>query len=311
MLKVAAVVPPASKNLGNDFFSLGGIEAFKQTYAHVEKEIHYIEFFDSGEKGFGHGRTAFFTQATLDWIRDEADVVVLFGGCCLHNNLRHLFEPLLATGTPFIGWGLSPTTYDQNDVNFAKEIADKSFALITRDDIIAKNVGEYNNFMSGMDGGWWMGDSYTKPSKTSEYLLVNIEKGGVLDRGESGKAYNTLKAQTKSPVHIISNNCERGDHFNDSRCFLITSAKHLYTTISNSTFIVTTRAHSTICALTNGVEVEYLGIRDCRVDGLMATVGVNLSDELDAAEVVDKVKNAKAKFIADVADRFDITKLIK
>ena len=42
MLKVAAVVPPASKNLGNDFFSLGGIEAFKQTYAHVEKEIHYI-----------------------------------------------------------------------------------------------------------------------------------------------------------------------------------------------------------------------------------------------------------------------------
>ena len=43
----------------------------------------------------------------------------------------------------------------------------------------------------------------------------------------------------------------------------------------------------------------------------MATVGVNLSDELDAAEVVEKVKNAKAKFISDVADRFDITKLIK
>jgi len=311
MLKVAAIVPPASINLGNDFFSLGGIEAFRQTYAHVEKEINYIEFFDSGENGFGNGQTAFFTQATLDWIRDEADVVVLFGGCCLHNNLRHLFEPLLATGTPFIGWGLSPTRYDQSDINFAKEIADKSFALITRDDIIAKQVGEYDNFMSGMDGGWWMGESYTKPSKTSEYLLVNIEKGGRLDRDKSVGAYNTLREQTDYPIYMISNNCERPEHFNDSRSLLITSSKHLYTTIANSTFIVTTRAHSTICALTNGVEVEYLGIRDSRVDGLMATVGVNLSDELDAVEVVEKVKNAKAKFIADVADRFDITKLIK
>jgi hypothetical protein len=53
MIKVAAIIPPSSRNLGNEFFALGGIEAFSQTFSHVEKEISVIEFFDSGENSYG------------------------------------------------------------------------------------------------------------------------------------------------------------------------------------------------------------------------------------------------------------------
>lgn len=310
MIKVAAVVPPASMNLGNDFFSLGGIEAFKQTFNNVEMQLHYIEFFDSGENGFGSGKTPFFTEATLSWIKESSDLVVLFAGCALHTGLKHLFKPLIDTGKPFIGWGLSPTQYSQSDISFAKEIADKSLALITRDDIIYQMVGEYPNLISGMDGGWWMGDSYVRPEKTLEYLIVNIEKGGQVDPKECENAVNILRNQTNSPIYIISNNCERQYHYHSSNSFLVTSAKHLYTTLANSSYVVTTRAHTSICCLTNGVPLEYLGVWDNRVKGLMDTVGVDLtSDNMNPEEIMQTVKYKKDEFIKKIRNTVDISSL--
>lgn len=302
MLKVAAVIPPASINLGNDFFSLGGIEAFKETFSDVEMQIHLIEFFDSGERGFNEGRTSFFTEATLNWIKESADLVVLFGGCCLRPDMKPLFQPLIDTGTPFIGWGLSPTDYSQADVKFAKEIADQSLVLITRDDIIAKMVGDYPNFISGMDGGWWMGKSYNRPEKTTEYLVVNIESGNKLNVHESQRAVDILKEQTNSPIYMVSNNCERDYHHMHPQSLLITNSRHLYTTLANASYVVTSRAHSTICCLTNGVPVEYVGSTEPRVMGLMETVGYDLKNEgsLEPEEIMKKVEESKNNFMEKV-----------
>lgn len=302
MLKVAAVIPPASINLGNDFFSLGGIEAFKETFSDVEMQIHLIEFFDSGERGFNEGRTSFFTEATLNWIKESADLVVLFGGCCLRPDMKPLFQPLIDTGTPFIGWGLSPTDYSQADVKFAKEIADQSLVLITRDDIIAKMVGDYPKFISGMDGGWWMGKSYNRPEKTTEYLVVNIESGNKLNVHESQRAVDILKEQTNSPIYMVSNNCERDYHHMHPQSLLITNSRHLYTTLANASYVVTSRAHSTICCLTNGVPVEYVGSTEPRVMGLMETVGYNFKNEgsLEPEEIMKKVEESKNNFMEKV-----------
>lgn len=302
MLKVAAVIPPASINLGNDFFSLGGIEAFKETFSDVEMQIHLIEFFDSGERGFNEGRTSFFTEATLNWIKESADLVVLFGGCCLRPDMKPLFQPLIDTGTPFIGWGLSPTDYSQADVKFAKEIADQSLVLITRDDIIAKMVGDYPKFISGMDGGWWMGKSYNRPEKTTEYLVVNIESGNKLNVHESQRAVDILKEQTNSPIYMVSNNCERDYHHMHPQSLLITNSRHLYTTLANASYVVTSRVDSTICCLTNGVPVEYVGSTEPRVMGLMETVGYNFKNEgsLEPEEIMKKVEESKNNFMEKV-----------
>ena len=298
-MKVAAVVPPASLNLGNDFFAEGGMECFRQVFSDHDLDMRYIEFFDSGENGFKpNGQTPYFTPATLDWIKNEADLIVLFAGCGLHEGQRHLFQPLLDTGVPFIGWGLSPTSYNDSDVKFAKEIADKSLALITRDDVIGKLVGEYPNFISGMDGGWWMGESYNRPNKSSSYTIVNIEKGNQLDVGASMSKYNELKGQGKN-VYMLSNNCERTYHHMHPSSLLVTSARHLYTTLGNAEHVITTRAHSTICCLTEGVKVDYRGILDYRTRGLMATVGVDLAklETYDPEEVKVSVDISKKEFI--------------
>ena len=304
MLKVAAVVPPASINLGNDFFSMGGIAAFQQAFP--DTEITLIEFFDSGEKWFEtmNGRTPFFTPATLQWIKDSADLVVLFGGCCLHSNQKDLFDSLFSTGTPFVGWGLSPTAYNQDDINFAKYVADNSLLLMTRDDIIARMVGEYPKLMSGMDGGWWMGESYNKPAKSLPYGIVNVESGNSLNRELAVKIRESLVAQyPQVPVYYVSNNCERDYHFMDPNSLLITSAEHLYSTLANASFVVTTRAHSTICCLTNGTQVKYIGEGSNRVKGLMETVGIDITDPSaleDTQACYNKVVAAKAKFIEDI-----------
>ena len=310
MLKVAAVVPPASMNLGNDFFSMGGIAAFQQAFPNTE--VTLIEFFDSGEKWFGTvgGQTPMFTPATLQWIKDSADLVVLFGGCCLHSGLKHLFDDLFSTGKPFVGWGLSPTGYNADDVEFAKYVADRSLLLITRDDIIAKMVGEYPNFMSGLDGGWWMGESYNKPGKSSHYLVVNVESGNSLNVGLANNIREQLKRDhPNTPVYLISNNCERDYHYMDPESLLITSAEQLYTTIANSSGVVTTRAHSTICCLTNATPVRYIGETSNRVLGLMSSVGIDITNPSEVAntqECFEKVKLAKEKFSADVKDNLKL-----
>lgn len=310
MIKVAAVVPPASLNLGNDFFSMGGITAFKKAFP--DTEVTLIEFFDSGERGFINlgGQSPFFTPATLQWIKDKADLVVLFGGCCLHSGLKHLFDPLFSTGVPFVGWGLSPTSYNNDDVEFAKYVADQSLLLITRDDIIAQMVGEYPNFMSGMDGGWWMGESYNKPDKSLPYSIVNVESNNNLDRQKAIKIREDLLSQDPNvPVYYVSNNCERNFHFMNSNSLLITSAEHLYSTLANASFVVTTRAHSTICCLTNKTKVKYQGGFSNRVKGLMKTVGIDITNSADIENPLvcyEKIVKAKNNFIEDVRDRLKL-----
>ena len=304
-MKVAAVVPPASLNLGNDFFAEGGMECFRQVFSEHEMDIHYIEFFDSGENGFApNGQTSYFTPATLEWIKKEADLVVLFAGCALHEGQRHLFQPLLDTGVPFIGWGLSPTSYNDSDVKFAKEISDKSLALITRDNLIAELVGEYPKFISGMDGGWWMGDSYKRPGKSTGYTVINIEEGNSLNVGQSLAKYDELKSQDKM-VYMVSNNCERNCHHMHPGSLLITSARHLYTTFANAEHVITTRAHTTICCLTNGVPVEYVGHLDYRTRSLMATVGVDMGNlsSYNPDDVQKIVASSKKNFVEMIRDK--------
>ena len=300
-MKIAAVIPPASMNLGNDFFSLGGIHAAKQVFP--EADFRLIEFYDSGERGFGSGQTCFFTPATLEWIKEEADMIILFGGCCLHTGLSHLFEPLLRTKTPFVGWGLSPTQYNQSDIDFAKNIADRSRLLITRDDRIAKLVGPRDNFLSGLDGGWFFGDSFGYPEKTSHYNVINIEKGGRLDVAASNNFRTTLSPA--DTTFYSSNNCERPYHYSHPQSLTVTNAKQLWSLYANAGFVVTTRAHTTICCLTAATPVEYRGIRDSRVLGLFESVGIHIEngDLKNPQECVSKIESSKAAFLEDVKGR--------
>jgi hypothetical protein len=300
-MKIAVIIPPASINLGNDFFALGGLHAAKQVFP--DADFRLIEFYDSGENSNGPGRTCFFIPATLEWIKNEADMIILFAGCALHTNLAHLYEPLLNTGVPFVGWGLSPTQYNESDIQFAKLIADNSKLLITRDDRICKLVGDYPNLMSGLDGGWWFGDSFGYPDKSSHYNIVNLEKSAVLDVRACLEYLKKL--DPSQTTFITSNNCESGMHWSDPRSLTITNAKQLWSLYANAGFVTTTRAHTTICCLTSGVPVDYLGIRDNRVEGMLESVGIyiNNGDMKNVNECKEKIVIAKANFLREVKER--------
>lgn len=311
MIKVAAIIPPSSRNLGNEFFALGGIEAFSQTFSHVEKEISVIEFFDSGENSYGQSKTPLFTNSTLDWIKNDADLVVLFGGCCLHTNLKHLFDALLSTGKPFLGWGLSPTQYDQSDIAYAKQVADNpnTLAVITRDDIICQKIGDYNKIISGMDGGFWMGDSFKGAGSSSNYSVVNLEQSNQLDAAESLRTFEDLSKQDDEPVYMVSNNCELAYYFRHPRSLQITSAQQLWSTYANASHVVTTRAHTTICCLTSGTPVEYRGILDNRVVGLLLAAGIDLDEDGDLTpeQCASRVQEYKNSFMEKIRSQVDLS----
>ena len=315
MLKVAAIIPPSSRNLGNEFFALGGIEAFSQTFSHIEKEISVIEFFDSGENSYGQSQTPFFTDSTLNWIKNKADLVVLFGGCCLHTNLKHLFDVLFDTGKPFLGWGISPTQYDQSDIAYAKQVADNpnTLAVITRDDIICQKIGDYDKIISGMDGGFWMGDSFTGTGRSSNYTIVNLEQSNQLDVGNSLQTFEELSKKTNDPVYMVSNNCELAYYFRHPKSLQITSAQQLWSTYANASYVVSTRAHTTICCLTSGTTIEYRGILDNRVVGLMLAAGIDLNgdDDLTSEQCASKVQESKESFMERVRTQVDISNLVK
>lgn len=317
MIKVAAIIPPSSRNLGNEFFALGGIEAFSQTFSHVEKEISVIEFFDSGENSYGQSKTPLFTDSTLNWIKKDVDLVVLFGGCCLRSplnrdtDLKHLFDVLFSTGKPFLGWGLSPTLYTEADVDYAKEVADhpNTLALITRDDIICQKIGDYNKIISGMDGGFWMGESFKGADRSSNYSVVNLEQSNQLDVAESVNTFQELSKQSSDPVYMVSNNCELAYYFRHPRSLQITSAQQLWSTYANASYVITTRAHTTICCLTSGTPIEYRGILDDRVVGLMMAAGIDLNgdEDLTPEECATRVQESKNSFMEKIRSQVDIS----
>ena len=313
MLKVAAIIPPSSRNLGNEFFALGGIEAFSQTFSHIEKEISIIEFFDSGENSYGQYKTSFFTDATLNWIKNDADLIVLFGGCCLHTNLKHLFDILFSTGKPFLGWGISPTEYDQSDVAYAKQVADNpnTLAVITRDNEICQRIGNYNKIIDGIDGGFWLGDSFKGAGKSSNYSVVNLESSGQLDIPNSLKFFEELSKKSDDPVYMVSNNCELAYYTRHPKSLQITSAQQLWSTYANANYVVTTRAHTTVCCLTNGVNVEYRGVLDIRIIGMMKAVGIDFTSDnnLTSEQCVSKIRESKKSFIEKIRKQVDISNL--
>ena len=101
---------------------------------------------------------------------------------------------MFSTGKPFLGWGISPTEYDQSDVAYAKQVADNpnTLAVITRDNEICQRIGNYNKIIDGIDGGFWLGDSFKGAGKSSNYSVVNLESSGQLDIPNSLKFFEEL-----------------------------------------------------------------------------------------------------------------------
>lgn len=113
----------------------------------------------------------------------KVDLIVLFCGSCLHSNLSKLYYDLLEANVLFLAWGVSPIQYNSDDVSFARLILNRSntVGIITRDAIIANKIGYHDKFISGIDGGYWMGETYKIPKKDIPYSIINLEKNNQID----------------------------------------------------------------------------------------------------------------------------------
>lgn len=310
-MNIAVITPPREFNLGNGIFSDGGMYLVNKFFSN--DNIYPIEYFQSCQSHRSN-KTQPFTIGTLKWIDKNVDLIIFLGGCCLSEVMFDgFFKPLFDTKKPLIGWGLGCTLYDQNEKNIAKEVSKYSKAIITRDQYLYDFISDSPKTLEGIDGGFFCKEYYKCPNEEKNYAVSNIDSQGKLcvTKPQEFKCGNSIEEAEKllkysDYVYIISNNSNlllTPDHPN---IIQVTTCNQLWSLYKNASAVSTTRAHTAVNCLTEGVKVFYYGHMDKRALGIFEQCGVDLSNgETDTEEARLKIKKTKEVYLSNLETFFN------
>lgn len=261
-MKIAALQCSSGLNLGNDFINSGGRYLIKQLFK--DSEIEYFEFFDSCLPHWNSGHL--LTESSIDYISNKADLVVLFSGSAASPTLyKSVFKKLNTLDVPFILLGIGcGGRYDDSEKKVINDINNLSNCknIITRDHLTYSFIDDQTKCYSGLDLGFFAGDNYNVRNENSskEYAVINYEPDGECDIDRSME----LKKQAEKfydHVYIVENSVQIKSR--DIEDYLqIGCAEQLWNLYSNASHVITSRVHSCVCCVSNGVDFTYVGPHD-------------------------------------------------
>ena len=307
-MKIAAIMSSGGLNQGNDFINFGGQTVVERL--NPESEIEYFEFYDSCLPQWK--TKEIFTQSTIDYIRNNFDIIYMFQGSGGSPVIRDsVFKPVNDIGLPIIVLGLGcGGVYDSGEMQAMNDIHNLCNVkkLITRDSKAYGFLEDNTKAYSGIDLAFFAKDTI-KPRKENSganYAVVNYEPHGLPT--ELSGAYD-LKKQLEEhydPVYIVENNVNPSDTRIDN-FVQIGYAKELWNFYANASYVVTTRVHSAICCVSSGVKFTYLGADNGGKKGrncLFNEIGLTLitGDEYDGKDYLDKIDEAKENYIKNVRE---------
>ena len=318
-MKIALIHPPASFNLGNNFFT-NGAEASIREVLGDDLDIQRVEFFDSSSLHFrkpridirrgviSSGRSPHFTNATRSWLQSWPDLVILVGGGCLDPALEGLFFEVTSLRKPTIYWQVSASGFGPGDIRITQQLLadDNTIAVITRDPILPKMIGKHAKLISGIDGAFWLSNLRPSPHRSEAYSVINVERKGRLDYRAANRFLKRNGEKIRGEVYFSSNNLDYHDFFRHEKSLLITGYEQLFDLYANASLVVTTRAHTAIASMSSGTPLVYLGGFDNRVKGLFQGISEALGDtsgelELEKNQLVQEIEDAKQLFVQRVS----------
>lgn len=278
--KIVLVVPAGSYNIGNEFIAFGLKNIIKSL--NLEATIYTFE---------AERAKNVFLSEELDFI-NSCDLLIYGGGSIIGEfcyntyvyTLRNVTIPKL-----LIGAGLS--YYDQTDYS---NILNKFYSIfdhiITRDDVTYNKILEngYNKdkVTNGIDLAFFTGDDLVLPPLKFDYSIDNVESNSKC-MPCTYKIENTYD----SPNHVW---CGKNPYLSHGYW------ESLYSIYSNSSFVETSRVHTLVACLTQGVEVKYNNIDSNTPNrhSLFKKIGLDITTKNYAYknEYIDNIKLLKKEF---------------
>lgn len=261
-LKIAIIKCSGGLNLGNNFINFGGQYVVKTL--HPASIIETFEFYDSCLPSWNS--SGCLTETTLEYIRNNFDLIYILSGSAAEDNLyRALFEPISKLGVPFIPIGIGCAgSYNESEQKAINNITNlpNCKRIITRDPQTYGFIEDKSKAISGMDLAFFAKDYLGKKKYgiPSEYAVVNFEPYGSLMFPQAGDLKQQLQQEFKK-VYLTENTVipSRKDI---PDYIQIGYAEDLWSFYANAAFVVTTRIHSCVCSISNGVDFIYYGSHD-------------------------------------------------
>lgn len=305
-MNIAAIKCSAGLNLGNNFINAGGKAVLRKLFPDANRE--YFEFYDSCLPQWKSGEI--LTPHTIDHIKNTHDVIYVFAGSAGGTTMyEYFFKPLNDIGVPFIPIGIGcEGSYNEEEraaINNIRNL-DNCVKLVTRDPKTYDFIDNKDGVLSGIDMAFFAKDHYGDVKQNSDYryAVVNYEPYGslVLD-----VAFN-LQQQLSSDfdkVYLIENTVAASRK--DIPDYVqIGYDKDLWRFYANASLVVTTRIHSCVCSLSNGVDFIYLGNHDVGGEKgrntLFNSIGLilNLNEVYESSKYQEQVNTAKEQYIVQL-----------
>lgn len=272
--KIVLVVPTGSFNIGNEFIGAGMVNLIKSV--NMGAEIYIFQ----SERGHN-----VFLPEEIQFI-NSCDILIYGGGSIIGNFCFNEFAHTLSNITIpkiLIGAGLSQYNLP-NYQNIIRNFYNVFTHIVTRDDFTFNIIRKYtNNVSSGIDLAFFAGDNLTLPKQKLPYTLSNVEV-----------------SETAVPAtYKIVNKYDSVNHkyLGTGQYLSHGYWETLYSLYANASFVETSRVHTFLVCISNGVKARYKNNDKKSADrhSLFAKIGLDLTqkDTVMENEYVDEIFKRK------------------
>ena len=281
-LKIAVVLPTGSYNIGNEFIGAGVVNL---TRTITGAKLYIFE---------AERQHSVLLDEEVDFV-NSCDILVYGGGSIIgdvcYNNYVHTLEKVTIPKL-MVGAGLS--YYGGDNTEVAKKFLGMFDHIVTRDDTTYNTLAaQGGNVTKGIDMAFFAGDKLDLPEKKFSYTLSNVEQGG------GGCVDGTYKIEN---TYITANKQWCGYKNFLSHGYW----ESLYSLYANASFVETSRVHTFLVCLVNGVKAKYNNSDSVSDDrhGLFRKIGLDLTKKtlVDEGEYVDIIREEKKKYVEMMRD---------
>ena len=290
--KIVLVLPAGVINVGNEFIGMGLVNLISSLFP--EGNIFRFE---------AERLHDVFLKEEIEFV-NSCDVLIYAGGSiigdfCYKNFLKGIKN--ITIPKILIGAGFSH--YNKNNSEICTKFLNIFDWIYTRDDVtynFMKNI-RYSNVFSGLDMAFFSNESINIPPNTFKYTINNVEVNSSLPL-EKDFTYK-LENKYKSSNHVWC-----GKHPYLSHGYWET----LFSLYANASYVETSRVHTLLVCILNGVECVYKNPDHRLPDrhSLFCKIGLDLTirTNIYKNEFIKRIKKEKEIFRNNIG-KF-ITKLI-
>lgn len=282
--KIVLLLPVGSFNVGNEFIGTGLVNLINSLFP----QCNIFRFETERSKEI-------FLKEEIDFV-NSCELLIYAGGSVIGDYCYTYVESINAIKIPKILLGAGFSEYKNENTEICNKFLNIFDYIYTRDDItynFMKKIN-YKKVFSGLDLGFFVNDNINIPKETFKYSIDNVEV-------TTFPSNNNLTYKTEN-TYKSKNHVWCGKHPYICHGYWET----LVSLYANASYVETSRVHTFLVCILNGVETLYKNPNSINPDrhSLFCKIGLDLTKEtfVSKNKFVKKIEIEKEKFKNEIGN---------